>query len=62
MELIRTLDRYLVFTRMPGEINYHRRLRSLLLCLCDLDLDLDAHYKCDTPTGPNLVSGQRGST
>ena len=60
VELIRTLDRYLVFTRMPGE-NYRRRLRSLL-CLCDLDLDLDAHCKCDTPTGPNLVSGRRGST
>ena len=28
-------DRYIVFTRMPGE-SYPRRLRSLLLCLCDV--------------------------
>ena len=27
---------YLVFTRLPGEPSYRRRLRSLLLCLRDV--------------------------
>ena len=46
---------HLVFTRMPGEISYRRRLRPLFLCLCVCDVFRAVLVRYSQPVRSNLV-------